>query len=274
MNTKQLVILLFLLAVPSAIAANIDTAEQFRQKYPEALEFLRTLPKDYFVFTPAVLTWVDTGQAIENLTDLKVVAKYPSQKLIDSYVNYSGLLEDEEKIEDISTFFMTSDENISLYIANKYNVSYVFITFETWLYNQREMQSIVKDCGYSRTGNNTCQGFHRIEILSDPDSFIQRQNFSNYTVLRYSDRAFYIGPKELNDSVIIRMLFRSGSFNNPNSELIYNDSLELIYSDSEVKIYKVKRFPWVFVVAAVLSIVLVSLISIFIYNRKSRKRSR
>ena len=231
-------ILFFMSSV--VVAQNVIVAQQtelgkiFSTEYPETFYFLRSLPK-YSV----VLTWIDGGKAVEEFTQLKTVTKYPSQRLVELGAfsnNYSGPIETEETLNDISTFFTTTDEDIALSIAAKYNVKYILVTDDI-IFKQHWMQRLVKICDEKQVG---CKYY---SFVIPTDTYFEQFKAAPGELIEFQGGYYYI-PPELKDTILTKMLFKSDNLS----------EFKEVYSDERSKVFEIPKNPIIaYIVVSVLA---------------------
>ena len=225
MLRKNLLFALFLILILPLSIAYSDLAQVFNTDYPKTFEFLSKLPEG-----SVVLTWVDGGRALEEITKLKSVVKYPSQQLLDigGFANrsYSGPFDDNEKLVDISKFFMDTDEKSALKIAHKYKAKHILVT-DDMANKQNWMQHLAAKCDYVRNEeSNKCEYYFFIKD-TDKSNLEQAKKLSG-ELLAATGGYLYIPPK-LKDAMLTKMLYKSESL----------EKLKLVYSDSSSKVFRV-----------------------------------
>ncbi len=228
---KVNLLLIFLLFSGVAAVAQEEkfgiNPEVFNKALPQTVSFLKGLPQG-----SVVLSWIDNGRSVVELTSLKSVSIYPSQKLIDigafslTIPNYSGLTETDEKVKDISTFFTTSDENTALSIAKKYNVKYILVT-DDMLNKQNWMQALAKGCIAPE-----CPSYLFNAAYNDlnPEQLREQLRGTGAEFFEIGGNYRYIiVPKDLKDTILTKMFFKSDSLAN----------FKRIYSDERSKVFEV-----------------------------------
>ncbi len=195
------------------------------QVYQDSFIFLRSLPDN-----STVLTWIDEGEAVEGLTKLKTVARYPSIQLLEMGAlgeneNYSGPLEPNEKIMDIAKFFVTNNEKEALAIAEKHKVKYVLVTDEM-LFQLDWMQYVAGKCKIEEKRQG-CKYY--ITVYPSFPSFNYYKDQPGELIWIYNDEYIYI-PQELEKIILTKMFFKPNSLK----------EFKLVYSDSRTKIFKVQ----------------------------------
>src|SRR3989344_4681588 len=140
---KNILYSLFVFVTFISVVFAQDNYPTISERYPQTFDFLKSLPKD-----SVVLTWIDEGKEIIDNAQLEVVSAYPSPKLVEIGAfagGYSGPTESDEKLVDISTFFITTDEKTASSIARKYNVRYILVTHDI-LFKQHWIQGLATSC--------------------------------------------------------------------------------------------------------------------------------
>lgn len=80
--------------------------------------------------SPKVIAWWDYGKELKNVANVIPIISNPSQSLIYSIASGRSLIkefESEEKVGDVASFFLATNESEAVCIAKKYNASYAYL---------------------------------------------------------------------------------------------------------------------------------------------------